>query len=182
MIANFGTVSFTGLAPKVNFTRLASTANVGSTSIVLFNAVDWAVGDQLVLTPTDYNAGETETATIAAIDTDSRTITLAAPLQFKHYSGSIPTGTGASVNLAGYVGHLSRRIRVSGQLTGASDTYGAHFVTADAVFKEGSLIGSTRLEGVEFNACGQQGLATACLQFSYTTQLTENNDRTSKTN
>jgi hypothetical protein len=53
-VRNGGTLNFYGKVRGPTWTRLASTVNVGATSITLIEAVEWAVGDVIVIAPTDF--------------------------------------------------------------------------------------------------------------------------------
>ena len=49
------------------WTKLAKTAEAGSTSIEVLNAAGWRVGDEIVLASTDFDPRQAERRTIAAI-------------------------------------------------------------------------------------------------------------------
>jgi len=56
VIANrFGILDMHGVARNITWTRLAQTANVGDTQIVLLEHTDWAVGEEIVIAPTDFS-------------------------------------------------------------------------------------------------------------------------------
>ena len=65
------------------WTKLASTANAGSTSIEVLNAAGWRVGDEIVLASTDFDPRQAERRTISAIR--GNTITLDKKLDFMHF-------------------------------------------------------------------------------------------------
>ena len=52
---------------KHTWTKLANTANAGSTSIQVLDASGWRVGDEVVLASTDFDPRQAERRTIAAI-------------------------------------------------------------------------------------------------------------------
>ena len=56
------------------WTKLASTANAGSTSIEVLNAAGWRVGDEIVLASTDFDPRQAERRTIAAISGNKITL------------------------------------------------------------------------------------------------------------
>ena len=57
------------------WTFFSQTANIGDTSIVLTQpALDWNVGELIVIAPTDYINREAENRTISAISPDGLTI------------------------------------------------------------------------------------------------------------
>ena len=53
------------------WTKLASTATAGSTSIEVLNAAGWRAGDEIVLASTDYDPRQAERRTISAISGNS---------------------------------------------------------------------------------------------------------------
>ena len=59
-------------------------------TITLIEAVDWQVGEQIVIAPTGYYNYEAEQKTIMAIDRSNPNkpvITLDSQLYYKHYGG-----------------------------------------------------------------------------------------------
>ena len=56
------------------WTRLANTANAGSTSIQVLDASGWRVGDEIVLASTDFDPRQAERRTIAAIKGNAITL------------------------------------------------------------------------------------------------------------
>ena len=60
-----GTLNLHG-PEKTTWTKLAKTAEKGSTSIEVLSAADWKVGQEIVLTSTDYDPRQAERRTIAA--------------------------------------------------------------------------------------------------------------------
>src|SRR5690606_15679934 len=87
------------------WTKLASTARAGATTIEVLNASQWQVGDQIVLASTDFDPRQAETRIISAID--GNMITLDKPLQYMHF-GQITF----DVDERGEVGLLSRNIKI----------------------------------------------------------------------
>ena len=90
---------------KNTWTKLASTAKAGSTSIEVLNAAEWRVGDEIVLASTDFNPRQAERRTIAAISGNK--ITLDQKLEYMHF-GKITF----DVDERGEVGLLTRNIKV----------------------------------------------------------------------
>ena len=122
------------------WTRLAETAEAGSTRIEVLDASEWRVGDEIVLASTDFDPRQAETRHIAAIR--GNTITLNQPLQYMHYGE-----TTFDVDERGEVGLLTRNIKVQASAD-AEDTYlGGHIMAMD---------GSTMtVSGVELTRMGQ---------------------------
>jgi cell migration-inducing and hyaluronan-binding protein len=122
------------------WTKLASTANAGSTSIQVLNAAGWRVGDEIVLASTDFDPRQAERRTISAIR--GNTITLDRKLDYMHF-GKITF----DVDERGEVGLLTRNIRLQASADAEQSFYGGH-VMAMATSK-------MFVEGVEFQRMGQ---------------------------
>ncbi|MFS8607416.1 MAG: G8 domain-containing protein [Gammaproteobacteria bacterium] len=103
------------------WTKLAKTAEKGSTRIEVLDATGWRVGDEIVLASTDFDHKQAERRTIAAID--GNVITLDRPLEYMHF-GEITYG----VDERGEVGLLTRNIRIRAS-EDADQTYkGGHIM------------------------------------------------------
>ena len=119
-IVTHGAVRMHGV-PKLTFSKLAQDVVAGATEVVLEDSVDdpgfspWSVGDQLVITGTEFAQQskfdpwitEDEERTVTDVSGDGRTITLDAPLTYDH------TGHGDDIlgrSMHGYVANFSRSI------------------------------------------------------------------------
>ena len=122
------------------WTRLAETAEKGSTIIKVLNAEQWQVGDEIVLASTDYNPRQAETRHITAIS--GNTITLDQPLAYMHF-GEITYG----VDERGEVGLLTRNIKVQASEDAAESYFGGHIMAM--------ITSKMYVEGVELNRMGQ---------------------------
>ncbi|HEY0725705.1 MAG TPA: G8 domain-containing protein, partial [Pyrinomonadaceae bacterium] len=123
------------------WTKLANTANAGSTSIDVLNATGWRVGDEIVLASTDFDPRQAERRTVAAIK--GNTITLDKKLDFMHF-GKITF----DVDERGEVGLLTRNIRLQASADAAeAPFYGGHVMAMGA--------SKMFVEGVEFQRMGQ---------------------------
>ena len=122
------------------WTKLARTAEAGSTSIEVLNAAGWRGGDEIVLASTDFDPRQAERRTISAIR--GNTITLDRKLDFMHF-GKITF----DVDERGEVGLLTRNIRLQASADAEQSFYGGH-VMAMATSK-------MFVEGVEFQRMGQ---------------------------
>src|SRR5262245_59279286 len=122
------------------WTKLANTANAGSTSIQVLNAAGWRVGDEIVLASTDFDPRQAERRTIAAIS--GNTITLNTKLDYMHF-GKITF----DVDERGEVGLLTRNIKLQASADAEQSFFGGHVMA----------MGTSRMfvEGVEFNRMGQ---------------------------
>jgi cell migration-inducing and hyaluronan-binding protein len=122
------------------WTKLAETAEAGSTRIEVLDASEWRVGDEIVLASTDFNPRQAERRHIAAIRGD--TITLDQPLDYMHF-GEITFG----VDERGEVGLLTRNIKVQASADAEESYFGGHIMAMD---------GSTMtVSGIELTRMGQ---------------------------
>ncbi len=122
------------------WTKLARTAEAGSTNIEVLDASQWRAGDEIVLASTDFNPRQAETRHIAAID--GNTITLDEPLEWMHF-GEITYG----VDERGEVGLLTRNIRVQASDDAEESYFGGHIM---------AMAGSRmQVSGVELYRMGQ---------------------------
>src|SRR6202165_1776378 len=126
---------------KHTWTKLANTANAGSTSIQVLDASGWRVGDEIVPASKDFAPGQAERRTISAIKGNA--ITLNAKLDYMHF-GKITF----DVDERGEVGLLTRNVVLQASADAAEPPfYGGHVMA----------MGASRMfvEGVEFQRMGQ---------------------------
>jgi cell migration-inducing and hyaluronan-binding protein len=122
------------------WTKLASTANAGATSIKVLNAAGWRVGDEIVLASTDFNPRQAERRIIAAIN--GNTITLDSPLTYMHF-GKITF----DVDQRGEVAMLTRNIKIQASPDAEQNFFGGHIMAM--------VTSKMFIEGVELNRMGQ---------------------------
>ena len=122
------------------WTKLASTAKAGSTSIEVLNAAGWRVGDEIVLASTDFDPRQAERRTISAIS--GNTITLDKKLDYMHF-GKITF----DVDERGEVGLLTRNIKIQASADAEQSFFGGHIMAMAA--------SKMFVEGVELNRMGQ---------------------------
>ncbi len=122
------------------WTKLAKTAEAGSSSIEVLNAAQWRAGDEIVLASTDYDPRQAERRTIAAINGNA--ITLDKKLEFMHF-GRITFG----VDERGEVGLLTRNIKVQASPDAEQSFFGGHIMAM--------VTSKMYVEGVELNRMGQ---------------------------
>jgi hypothetical protein len=125
---------------KNTWTKLAATANAGSTSISVLNASGWRVGDEIVLASTDFNPRQAERRTIAAIS--GNTLTLDKKLDYMHF-GKITF----DVDERGEVGLLTRNIKIQASPDAEQTFLGGHIMAM--------VTSKMFVEGVELNRMGQ---------------------------
>ncbi len=122
------------------WTKLAETAEAGSTRIEVLDASEWRVGDEIVLASTDFNPRQAERRHISRIR--GNVITLDRPLEYMHF-GEITYG----VDERGEVGLLTRNIKVQASPDADNDYFGGHIMAMD---------GSTmNVAGIELTRMGQ---------------------------
>ncbi len=122
------------------WTKLASTAKAGSTSIQVLNAAGWRVGDEIVLASTDYDPRQAERRSIAAISGNK--ITLDKKLDYMHF-GKITF----DVDERGEVGLLTRNIKIQASADAEQSFFGGHIMAMPS--------SHMYVEGVELNRMGQ---------------------------
>jgi cell migration-inducing and hyaluronan-binding protein len=125
---------------KNAWTKLASTANAGATSIQVLNASGWRVGDEIVLASTDYDPRQAERRTISAIS--GNTLTLDKPLAYMHF-GKITF----DVDERGEVGLLTRNVKIQASADAEQSFLGGHIMAM--------VTSKVFIEGVELNRMGQ---------------------------
>ncbi|TIX51212.1 G8 domain-containing protein [Alteraurantiacibacter aquimixticola] len=122
------------------WTKLARTAEAGSSAIEVLDASGWRVGDEIVLASTDFNPRQAERRHIAAID--GNVLTLDAPLDYMHF-GEITFG----VDERGEVGLLTRNILIQSSEDSNETYFGGHIM---------AMVGSKMfVSGIELNRMGQ---------------------------
>src|SRR5580658_4068277 len=134
-----GTLNLHG-SEKSTWTKLAKTAEAGSTSIEVLSAGDWKAGEEIVLASTDFDPRQAERRTIAAISGNK--ITLDKKLDYMHF-GKITF----DVDERGEVAMITRNIKLQASADAEQSFYGGHVM---------AMAGSRMfVEGVEFNRMGQ---------------------------
>src|SRR5690348_13767981 len=134
-----GTLNLHG-TEKNSWTKLAQTAEAGSSTIQVLNAGDWKKGETIVLASTDFDPHQAEERTISAIR--GNTITLDKKLDYMHF-GKITY----DVDERGEVGMLSRNIVVQASPDADQTLFGGHIM---------AMLGSKMfVDGVELNRMGQ---------------------------
>jgi hypothetical protein len=172
VLAVFGRVSLAGLPRAVTWTRLAAAAPAGATNLTLAEPVDWGVGDEVAITPTEYDNAQVEAVVVAAVSPDGRTIALRTPLAFAHGAQVVPVASRpAGVTLAAAVGLLSRSVQVRGNnVNEATPNYGAHVTVGSLARGVTTSRGRLTASHVRFDRVGQQGMEHPGLLFRYDTE------------
>ncbi len=125
----FGTFVALGRPVRHAWVGLAATAAAGDQSLVLDVVVDWAVGSEVSVSPTDLEPHEVEIHTIRAVETRvvdqvPRTVlNLTRRLQFDHYGGEWEVFGSRRMRMRAEVGLLSRNIVIRGAGEGEDSFY-----------------------------------------------------------
>lgn len=144
---------------KKSWTQLAKTASPNSNTITLKEAVDWEVGDEIVIScseaytfDNDNILKENEKRTIKAISSDKKTITLNSSLNYHHY-GKLQTFSNGkqewTLDERAEVGLLSRNIKLQGDASSSTNKFGMHIMIMAGC--------KANVSGVELFRAGQQG-------------------------
>ena len=106
---------FTGEAVPLTWTKLASTASSGSSTLRLVDPVDWKVGDEIIIATTGHHLSQSESEKnkVAAISADKKTLTLNSLLLASHL-GAEETFDNVLVEIRGEVGLLTHNVVVRG--------------------------------------------------------------------
>src|SRR5690606_4516094 len=115
-----GTLSLHG-EREHTWSKLARTAEAGTSKIEVLDARGWRKGDEIVLASTDFDPRQAEKRTITAIA--GNTLTLDRPLEYMHF-GEITFG----VDERGEVGLLTRNIRIQASEDAEQSWFGGHIM------------------------------------------------------
>ncbi|CAF1377186.1 unnamed protein product, partial [Adineta steineri] len=112
-----GIVDMHGKDVGQTWTRLSSTATMGSSQISLQIPVNWGINDSIVIATTgNYESqGESEVRTIVGISSNRLTLTLDSPLNYTHLGITKTVGT-TTVDIRAEVGLLSHNILFQGSV------------------------------------------------------------------
>ncbi|XP_045037491.2 fibrocystin-L [Desmodus rotundus] len=156
----FGELDLHGIPRSIYKTKLSETAEAGSKVLSLMDAVDWQVGEEIVITTTSYDFHQTETRSIVKILHDRKILILNASLSYTHRAERyhVP-GTGQSYTLAADVGLLSRNIKILGEDYPGwfEESFGARVLVSSFTENMMTFKGNARISNVEFYHGGQDG-------------------------
>lgn len=103
------TLDIHGTPRTPTWTLMSETAEAGATSILVDDAVDWQVGEEIIIASSDWNHLQSERRFITSVTNGGRTINFKEPLINKHYS-AIETYGAKQFPMQIEVGLLSRNI------------------------------------------------------------------------
>ncbi|MEZ6070093.1 MAG: G8 domain-containing protein [Pirellulales bacterium] len=153
IVRSGGTLELVGKT-KQSWTQLGATATAGSNTVTLKSAVNWEVGDEIVIASTTFDMNEAEPRRIVAISADHATFTLDAPLAYTHF-GQLQEyddgkGTTYVLDERAEVGLLTRNIKVQGDADSAVDGIGGNLMFLASA-------GPIHIDGAELYHMGQKG-------------------------
>ena len=143
----------------------------GSTQLNLLEHeyVNWASGDQVIISSSSYEPSEAEVRTIAMVDESDGVITLTEPLNYDHEVMSVLTsdqakeaGVNGSTQLHPEVGLLTHNIVIEGgnslEEPLEEHHYGCRILIGQfQSFTGTTYAGSLQMDSVEVRHCGQGG-------------------------
>ena len=171
---------------KLAYSKLAATVEAGATQILvadvidrdfdgslnpaLDGAVNWKVGDEIVIASSSYNYNDEEVRTITAISKSNSgvLITLDSALDHRHY-GEIETyGNGTrtwDIDMRAEVALLNRTVQIQGVASQDTDNFFGDRARFDANLSDGfgghimimGTAGQTTLDSIRFDRMGQTG-------------------------
>lgn len=144
-----GKLDIHGLPKTPTWTLLGASVSPGATTITLVQAVNWSVGDEIVIASTSFSRDEFERRLITQVSGDGLTLTIDKPLDFAHFAETL-TYDGKSFEVRAEVAVLTRNVRVIGDSDSDKLKYGAH------IMMMGRDIGLRgRISYIEMFRCGQ---------------------------
>ena len=111
-----GTLDLHGVPRHPTWTMLDCTAEIGSKTITMIEAVDWKVGERIIVAPTGYHNYESEELSIVSIDRTNPNkpiLILDQPFEFRHYAATEIYGDDF-IEMRAEVGLLTRNILYRG--------------------------------------------------------------------
>lgn len=176
-----GTLELHGNPTAVSYTKINAHAPAGSTNLSLIEHVDWQVGQEIIVSPTDfYLAGngisETQKVNLTNISGSNIDFNTAlnahrwGVLQYATNTGvslsntnivTPPSGTGTTPTILderAYVANLTRNIVIQAPDDALWNTngFGVHLMVMRAGGGTGAM-GIAHVDGVEFRRAGQRG-------------------------
>ena len=183
-IVNVGNVTLFGSHHfSKSWVRLATTANALANTLILSENPGWAVGNRIVISPTEYpswnnSLTQVETNYITGVSADGRTLTLRSPLKYRHFAGPLSMHATApaklrNTRLAAAVGLLSRNVVVMGDTVSYSSapSFGGHIYSGIVKTGAGAFAktweGQVTASAVEFRNMGKDGMQFAAINLEY---------------
>ncbi|NCG17413.1 MAG: hypothetical protein GWP91_00145, partial [Rhodobacterales bacterium] len=149
-----GRISLFGDTARSTPTRLDTHLEVGASSGLTSEPVNWAAGDEIVVSTTSFYPTQNETFTLAS-STSLGSLDLDAPAQFFHYGEeqvfNDPDGDSYVLDERAYIANLTRNIVIMApEDEFTADAIGAHMMVMSG--------GHAVIDAVEFFRVGQMGV------------------------
>ncbi|KAL9656481.1 hypothetical protein ABK040_005245 [Willaertia magna] len=153
-VTSGGVLKLHGKKHHVTWTLLSKTASVGDTIITLVQETLWEIGDEIVISSTDFDKNQAERRIITK-RINASTFEFEKPLVYMHY-GELQyyiksDGRTVTLDERAAVGLLSHNIVVQGDEESEKDLFGGHTI----YMRSSKFI---RLENTEFRRMGQAGV------------------------
>ncbi|EFJ47175.1 hypothetical protein VOLCADRAFT_92352 [Volvox carteri f. nagariensis] len=152
-----GIVSWYGQPKIPHYTKLSQTANPGDTSIVVNGAINWQVGDRIVIASSSFLPYEVDESTITALDNTTvpscTVISLDVPLKYTHI-GEIHSQEDVArpLDMRAEVAVLTRNIVLQGDYTSAKYQYGVQVMVNTPSYLPKGVV---RFDNIEITQSGQ---------------------------
>ncbi|OAF68924.1 hypothetical protein A3Q56_03331, partial [Intoshia linei] len=172
-IAVFGLLQLFGSDKSFNKYKLVMSARKGDNSITVNGAITWKTKDEIVISSSSFDSGETEIVQIKSVDLKLGIINLETPLNYNHFIVNdriVENSSSQSYEISVYVGLLTRNIKIFGYDDGTShkQSFGGRVVVGrttevnliDGIPDIKSFQGKIRIESVEFMQTGQEGFVS----------------------
>lgn len=154
-------LSMWGQERTKTWTTISATISAGDTSFTVSEAVDWQVGEEIVVASTDYEHTHAERRTITNVA--GNTFTVDSAFEHKHLS-VVETYDSTNLRIEAEVGLLTRNIKMHGDESSETidGEYGSHLMMVGSA-EQGTVahVGYT-----EFFHCGQpRVVGRYCIHF-----------------
>ena len=161
---------------KVSWASLdarSAIAGITTDSFVTSSAVNWSVGDEVVISTSFLDQSSTERRIISAINMTQKIINVTVPLQWpsRHIGNDATNLSVGNLTLSSQVGLLSRNIKIQGDSTFWSSQVGARIIVLGTT-NDGLDV---KLSNVELLNCGQTNNPRGyCLHFNMNGDMQNN--------
>jgi hypothetical protein len=121
-VSSSGSIDIHGYLFHPTWTRLSSAIIPGDDRVYLADAVNWHVGQKIVVATSiykDFEMDQNEVVTIVSVSDDGKVLQVSPAFAFSHYSG---------IEYQTEVGLLSRRIVLQGDAQSEDEKFGGHIM------------------------------------------------------
>lgn len=161
---------------KISWVSLDSrsvVSGITTNSFVTSTAVNWSVGDEVVISTSYLDQSSIERRTISIIDGTQKIINVTAPLQWpsRHIGNDVTALVTGNISLSSQVGLLSRNIKIKGDSGFWGSSIGARIIITGTT-NDGL---SVKLSNVELSNCGQSSTSKGyCIHFNMNGDMQDN--------